>query len=111
MADDDIAWPAGWLRGVLDVTILAVVAQGETHGYAITRELLDRGFGRVTGGGLYPVLGRLEDGGFVEARWVEGDGGPGRKLYSITEIGRARLAEHRQAWPEFSAAVSDLLGP
>ncbi len=53
------SWPSEWLRGVLDLCVLRVLADGPTYGYAITTELARRGFGTVKGGTLYPLLGRL----------------------------------------------------
>ncbi|KOU67551.1 hypothetical protein ADK55_03215, partial [Streptomyces sp. WM4235] len=64
----------GWLRGVLPLALAGVLAEGERHGYALVQELAARGFGTVRGGALYPVLGRLEADGAVEARWEPGEG-------------------------------------
>jgi hypothetical protein len=54
-----------WLRGLLDVCVLAVLAQGDRHGYGIARELERAGVGTVKGGTLYPLLARLEADGSV----------------------------------------------
>ena len=91
------------------MTILAVLRRGDSHGYAITQAMQEAGFGRVTGGGLYPVLGRLEEAGLVMARWAEGDGGPGRKIYALTEAGHRALSDQTQAWGGFREAVDALL--
>lgn len=104
-------WPGPWLRGMLGLAIMAVLAHQDTHGYAIAQALQERGFGRVTGGSLYPVLGRLEESGQVVARWAEGDGGPGRKVYALTEAGRLALAQQELAWTGFRGAFDALLGP
>ncbi|MEV6397702.1 helix-turn-helix transcriptional regulator [Streptomyces sp. NPDC051907] len=99
----------GWLRGVLPLALAAVLADGDRHGYALVQELTARGFGTVRGGALYPVLGRLETEGVVEARWEPGDGGPGRKVYRLTDAGRARLREEAASWKQFSDAMDQLL--
>lgn len=102
----DSRWPAPWVRAALDLAVLAALDGGALHGYAIAQELAGRGFGLLRGGSLYPVLGRLEEGGDVVATWVEGQGGPGRKAYDLTERGRARLAGDLAAWRELGDTMA-----
>jgi PadR family transcriptional regulator, regulatory protein PadR len=106
---DDGDWQAGWLRGVLELAVTAVLAEGARHGYALGQRLAERGFGQVRGGALYPVLGRLEGEGVVSATWEPGAGGPGRKVYTLTATGRRRLRAQRAQWVGFSAAMGTLL--
>ncbi|MET8448012.1 PadR family transcriptional regulator [Streptomyces sp. NPDC005209] len=100
---------SGWLRGVLPLTLAAVLAQGDQHGYALVQQLAAHGFGTIRGGALYPVLGRMETDGLVEARWEPGEGGPGRKVYRLTDAGRARLLEEAADWQRFSDSMDQLL--
>ncbi|MFE5126000.1 PadR family transcriptional regulator [Streptomyces sp. NPDC056669] len=100
---------SGWLRGMLPLLLVALLAQGDQHGYALVQQLAAQGFGTVRGGALYPVLGRLENDGLVEARWQAGEGGPGRKVYRLTDAGWARLREERMGWEHFSGSVDRLL--
>ncbi|WNO74285.1 PadR family transcriptional regulator [Streptomyces sp. AM8-1-1] len=100
---------SGWLRGALPLALAAVLADGDRHGYALVQELAARGFGTIRGGALYPVLGRLETDGVVEARWEPGEGGPGRKVYRLTDAGRDRLREETTSWKQFSDAMEQLL--
>ena len=46
----------------------------------------------VDAGGLYRILRRMEEEGFVTSRWVDGDSGPQKREYELTEVGTA-LAE------------------
>ena len=57
---DEQQWPGEWMRGVLSLCVLRVVADGPTYGYAIAARLADVGLGPVKGGTLYPILTRLE---------------------------------------------------
>ncbi|MGV9847514.1 PadR family transcriptional regulator [Streptomyces sp. NPDC003442] len=100
---------SGWLRGMLPLLLVALLAQGDQHGYALVQQLAAQGFGTVRGGALYPVLGRLENDGLVEAHWQAGEGGPGRKVYRLTDAGWARLREERVGWEHFSGSVDRLL--
>lgn len=104
------SWPASWLRGFLELAVLAVLAEGESYGYAIARRLDQHGFGRLKGGTLYPVLARLEERQAVQPRWGEGSGGPGRKFYVLTDLGRQRLDRESAQWQDFVAAADQLLG-
>lgn len=95
-------WPSEWLRGVLDVCVLRILADGPTYGYAIAARLAGGGLGVIKGGTLYPLLGRLEAGGLVTVEWRAGDGGPGRKYYDLTDAGRAELAQRAALWEAFA---------
>lgn len=108
MNDDDL--PSGWIRGVLDPCLLALLAHGEAYGYELAGRLDDAGLGRIKGGSLYPSLARLEKQGFLASQWRAGDGGPGRKYYTLTATGRAELAEQRTIWSAFASRVADVLG-
>ena len=102
-------WPAQWLRGVLDLAVLAVIARGETYGYRIGADLAALGLGAVKGGTLYPLLARLEETGAVQTTWREGDAGPGRKWYSATAEGRERLEREGARWRAFARLTGDLM--
>ncbi|MCI2238468.1 PadR family transcriptional regulator [Paenibacillus sp. TRM 82003] len=100
-----------WQRGVLTTCALAVLARGSAHGYAVAQQLQSAGIGPVKGGALYPVLNRLEQDGVLTSAWQEGAGGPGRKVFTLTGAGHARLEALRRGWQPFAAAVADLLAP
>ncbi|WP_380159700.1 PadR family transcriptional regulator [Kineococcus sp. R86509] len=103
-------WPAQWLRGVLDLAVLAVIAREETYGYRIANDLHDLGLGTVKGGTLYPLLARLEETGAVDTTWREGESGPGRKWYAVTAAGRDRLHREGARWRDFAHLTSGLVG-
>ena len=105
----DYDWPSDWMRGVLGVAVLAVLAEGQAHGYAIAADLADAGLGSVKGGTLYPLLGRLETAGHVEAQWQPGSGGPGRKVYALTSQGRRHLADQARRWSAFTELTRGLI--
>lgn len=101
--------PTEWLRAVLPLATLAIVAAEETYGYAVGQRLHAAGLGSVKGGTLYPVLNRLESDGLVTSSWREGVGGPGRKFFAITDQGRAHLDERATAWAAFTKQAAGLL--
>lgn len=81
--------------GLLEPLVLAALRRQESHGYDLRRSILEATGGEVPVdvGGLYRILRRLEDDGLVTSAWAEGEGGPQRRDYRITEEGTARLAE------------------
>ena len=100
---------AQWLRGALDLCVLAVLVEQERYGYELSQLLAAAGLGQVKGGTLYPLLARLEAAGLVTTRWQPGEQGPGRKYYQITEAGRAQLDVQAAGWREFAGSVNTLL--
>lgn len=98
-----------WLRGVLDLCVLALLAPGESYGYELAQALEKAGLGQVQGGSLYPVLLRLERLGLVEAVWRAGGVGPARKYYLLTGAGRRELSAGGSAWLSFADRVGEIL--
>jgi PadR family transcriptional regulator len=80
--------------------ILAIVAEGESYGYAILKRVAELSGGHLqwTDGMLYPVLHRLERQGLVAAKWGTAENGRRRKYYRITKDGRAQLIAQRRQW-------------
>lgn len=105
----EMQWPTEWLRGVLEVCVLAVIERGPTYGYAISAELTAAGLGELKGGTLYPLLGRCEQAGWVAVEWRAGESGPGRKYYTLTPSGRTELRDRASRWQEFVGVTSSLL--
>jgi PadR family transcriptional regulator PadR len=107
---DDPKWPSDWTRAVLAPCILQLVqARNETYGYQLVQDLGTRGLPGIVGGTVYPVLNRLETEGRLRSEWREGNGGPGRKFYSITPEGEAWLRETAESWQDFTARVAAVL--
>ena len=104
-------WPSEWLRGVLELCVLRVLADGPTYGYEITARLAAGGLGTVKGGTLYPLLKRFEEAGRVQIEWRPGDGGPGRKYYTLTDDGQATLADLTARWHAFTQTTENFLDP
>jgi PadR family transcriptional regulator PadR len=97
------------MRGVLSLCVLRVVADGPTYGYAIAARLAEAGLGTVKGGTLYPILTRLETEGLVSSAWEAGDGGPGRKFFTLTPSGAQALRDRAEQWHVFTERAGGLL--
>lgn len=100
---------AQWLRGVLDLCVLTLLARGESYGYELCQSLEAAGLGPIQGGTLYPVLLRLEQSGLVTACWRTGGSGPARKYYQLSAGGREALQSAGRDWLAFAGGVRRLL--
>ncbi len=98
-------------RGSLELIVLHLLSLGEAYGYEIVTALTQRTDGslEVSDGTLYPVLYRLERGGFVAVRWETPQRGVPRKYYRLTEAGQAELARLTHEWNTFARAMARLL--
>ena len=98
-------------RGSLELIVLHLLAPGEAYGYEIVSKLTadTNGALEVTDGTLYPVLYRLERGGFVAVRWETPERGVPRKYYRLTEGGRVELARMTREWTAFADAMTRLI--
>ena len=87
--------------------VLAILAEGESYGYAIIKRVGELSHGHVqwTDGMLYPVLHRLERNGLVAAKWGSSDSGRRRKYYRLTKEGRAQLEAERKRWQVVDATL------
>jgi PadR family transcriptional regulator, regulatory protein PadR len=90
--------------------VLGILADGESYGYAILKQVSDLSAGRLewTDGLLYPLLHRLERLGHVESVWRQPDGGRRRKYYRITAQGRAELDEQHRQWATVVEALQGI---
>jgi PadR family transcriptional regulator, regulatory protein PadR len=98
-------------RGSLELIVLHLLAPGEAYGYEIVSKLTAETNGAlaVTDGTLYPVLYRLERGGYVAVRWETPERGVPRKYYRLTDTGREELERLREEWTTFARSMTKLL--
>jgi DNA-binding PadR family transcriptional regulator len=95
-------------RGDIRTAALLLLAEEPRNGYQIMQEVEQRSDGvwRPSPGSVYPALQQLEDEGLIRSQ--EGEG---RKLFALTDEGRARVQERPQdataPWEEMSGEVSD----
>ena len=99
------------LKGHLDMIVLAALAPGPAHGYAVIEEIKKRSGQAfdLPEGTVYPALHRLEQAGLLSSRWVTAESGRRRRVYALTRQGSRALAERRAVWRQFSDAIGGLL--
>ncbi len=108
---DSLCMSDDWIRGHLDLLLLAVLAEEPRHGYAAIEALKARSGGRldVPEGSLYPALHRLEAAGQLRSAWSTASGRR-RRVYEVTEDGRRALEAGATAWAGFAGSVAAVLG-
>jgi PadR family transcriptional regulator, regulatory protein PadR len=81
------ARPRNWLVPV----ILLSLREWNSYGYELMERAAAFGFEAMNPGTLYRTLRQMEKDGIVESTWETSSGGPARRMYSITDAGRAYL--------------------
>jgi len=99
------------LKGHLDGLILAILAAGPAHGYALIEELRRRSGGTLDlpEGTVYPALHRLEAQRLIDSSWTA-ESGRRRRVYRLTRRGRGALSTRRQEWNALVRAVEAVFG-
>lgn len=95
-------------KGSAELLIMAILEDGQRHGYEIARQIEVRSRGAITFhvASLYPILYRLEGRELIEGKWVEKAGQRRRRYYRLTSEGQAVLAAQRSLWQEFFTGIN-----
>src|SRR6266536_4486752 len=98
-------------QGTLDLLILKTLALEPQHGWAISERIqqVSSEVLQVQQGSLYPALHRLEQQGWVKAKWAESETGRHAKFYSLTAAGRKQLEAETADWKRLSTAINMVL--
>ena len=99
------------LQGTLDMLILKSLALGEMHGLGISRriEQITRGTFQVKPGSLFPALHRMEEAGWIRARWRITENNRRARVYDLTALGRKQLQSEERRWTSITAAITKVL--
>lgn len=99
-------------QGSLPLLVLKILAQsGPQHGYAITLRIeeLSNDVLSVEEGSLYPALHRLEEAGWIKAKWAITENKRRARIYEITPAGRKQLRIEENRWRLATSAVARIL--
>jgi len=101
------------LQGTLDLLILRTLILGPQHGQRIARAIQQASDEEllVEHGALYPALQRLEDRGWISARWGTSSNNRKARFYSLTAAGRKQLVKETTKWKRLAAAIGRILAP
>jgi transcriptional regulator len=101
------------LQGTLDLLILRTLIFGPQHGHGIALAILRTSDEEllVEHGALYPALQRLEERGWISAKWGTSSNNRRARFYALTAAGRRQLAKETSKWKRIAAAMGRVLGP
>jgi PadR family transcriptional regulator, regulatory protein PadR len=99
------------LQGTLDLLILRTLIFGAQHGQGIARAIQQTSDEEllVEHGALYPALQRLEERGWIAAKWGISTNNRKARFYSLTPVGRKQLAKETTKWNRLTAAIGRIL--
>lgn len=100
--------PSDLVQGTLDLLILKTLLVEPRHGWAIAKRIqqISGEVLQVQQGSLYPALHRLEQQGWITARWDESETGRQAKFYSLTKAGHTQLDKETANWTRLSQAIN-----
>src|SRR5471030_2031133 len=102
------------LHGSLALMVLRTLdTLGPQHGWGIARRI-EQASGEaleVNQGTLYPALLRLEQMGWIAAKWGTSENKRRAKFYAITRAGRKQLAAESENWERMSDIIARFLKP
>jgi len=103
--------PTDLVQGTLDLLILKTIALEPMHGWGIAQRIrqVSKEVLQVNQGALYPAVHRLEQSGWIKAKWGESDNNRRAKFYSLTPAGRKYLEKEEANWQRLSAAIGLVL--
>lgn len=87
------AWSKNWLVPIL----LLMLRQWSSYGYELIEKVSTFGLAAMNPGSFYRTLRRMEKDGMVSSNWDTSEGGPARRVYSITDAGQAYLNRWMQS--------------
>jgi PadR family transcriptional regulator, regulatory protein PadR len=100
------ARPRNWAQPV----ILVLLREWNSYGYEMMERMAEFGFEAVNPGTWYRILKHMEKNGAVKSAWDTSEGGPARRVYSITDVGEAYLDFWAKSLEQYQRDVDAFLG-
>ena len=102
------------LQGTLDVMVLQTLAtMGSLHGYGIARRIEQVSGNEVllNQGTIYAALVRLQQRGWISAKWGISENNRKAKFYTITKAGGKQLAADAAYWKRLTDVMGRVFAP
>lgn len=95
-------------KGVMELCVMALLKEQDCYGYEIS-EYLSKQID-IADGTVYPILRKLKADGLLTTYLQEESGGPPRKYYSLTQLGKEIYEKDRNEYLLFAKSVKKILG-
>ncbi|MBS7642151.1 MAG: PadR family transcriptional regulator [Candidatus Bathyarchaeia archaeon] len=100
----------GPIRGLLHIAILKLVKEKSMHGSEIHSLLKEKYNLDVPKPLVYGLLRKLEAHGLLHSRWETDDGGPAKRIYTITDEGIEYLEHMLKKIEKVKTIIDRLIG-
>jgi PadR family transcriptional regulator len=106
-----VSKPTDLVQGTLDLLILKIVALEPMHGWAIAQRIrqMSGDVLQVGQSALYPSLHKLEQHGWIRAKWAVSENNRRAKYYTLTRAGRKAMEQEAAQWERLAAAISTIV--
>lgn len=90
--------------------ILRTLQAGPAHGHQIAKHIQrsTEHVLQIEHGSLYPALHRLEEKGWLAAKWESREGGRELKYYRLTALGKKQLVIEESKWEQLVRAIAQV---
>jgi PadR family transcriptional regulator PadR len=102
------------LQGTLDLMVLRTLeSMGPQHGFGLAKRIqqISGGALDLNQGTLYPALLRLEQHGWISAKWGISEANRKAKFYELTRAGRRQIDHESDDWERTVEIMSRFLRP
>ena len=103
-------WQTQLRKGILEVVVLNLLADGRLHGYEMVQRLRQVDGLGIREGNIYPILARLETDGLVVSDTEPSRDGPPRRIFSLTGKGRQALSSMNEHWDQMVDSIRQIKG-
>ncbi len=99
--------------GTLDLMILKTLEPGPLHGFGLARriEQVSENLVKLNQGSVYPALLRLQQQGWITAKWGLSETNRRAKFYSLKRAGRKQLRSEVANWERTALLMTRFLAP
>jgi DNA-binding PadR family transcriptional regulator len=99
------------LRGYTDLIILRRLAEGDSYGYQINKQVtgISDGYLAFKEATLYTAFRRMETAGLIQSYWGNEESGARRRYYRLTEAGKEYLERESDTWREVREMLDRLI--
>jgi len=83
-----------------------MLRQWSSYGYELMEKMSAFGLAAMNPGTFYRTLRQMEKDGMVSSNWDTSEGGPARRVYSITDVGETYLNYWAQSLDQYQRMMN-----